>query len=141
VGRYRRRREEYGDEEEGLVNLTPLIDVVFVVLITFILVAPLVEVETVQLATGREQALGPIPLGSNKGLVVHVYQDNTIWINQVQISPHKLGYFFGEYVKRTPNRRLQVFHDRGASFGTYQELKNAAENAGFEAMDLVLNPV
>ena len=36
--------------EENLVNLTPLIDVVFVVLILFILIAPMVEADRVQLS-------------------------------------------------------------------------------------------
>ena len=37
-------------DDDANVNLTPLIDVVFVVLIMFILVAPLVEIDRIQLA-------------------------------------------------------------------------------------------
>ena len=35
-------------EDESLLNLTPLIDVVFVVLIIFILIAPMLDVDKVQ---------------------------------------------------------------------------------------------
>lgn len=38
------------NDDDANVNLTPLIDVVFVVLIMFILVAPLVEIDRIQLA-------------------------------------------------------------------------------------------
>jgi len=40
--------------EEPVINITPLIDVVFVVLIMFILIAPLVDKEGVDLARGGE---------------------------------------------------------------------------------------
>ena len=40
-----------GEGEESLLNLTPLIDVVFVVLIIFILIAPMLDVDKVQLAS------------------------------------------------------------------------------------------
>ena len=45
------------DDEEPLINLTPLIDVVFVVLIMFIVIAPMLEVERVELASAGESAL------------------------------------------------------------------------------------
>jgi len=33
-----------------------------------------------------------------------------------------------------------LIHDKQAYFGTYQEIKNAVEDAGFEGMDLLLSP-
>ncbi|MBM3184115.1 MAG: hypothetical protein FJZ64_02270, partial [Chlamydiae bacterium] len=41
--------EEEGNEEP-LVNLTPLIDVVFVVLISFMLIAPILDIDSLTLA-------------------------------------------------------------------------------------------
>lgn len=47
--------------EEPLINLTPLIDVVFVVLITFMLIAPVLDIDSVDLATsgGTEKKRSP----------------------------------------------------------------------------------
>jgi biopolymer transport protein ExbD len=42
------------ESDEPLINLTPLIDVVFVVLIIFILIAPMLEIDRVKLATSSE---------------------------------------------------------------------------------------
>ena len=39
-----------------------------------------------------------------------------------------------------PEARPQVFHDKKAEFGTYQAVKNAAEEAGFSHIDIILKP-
>ena len=52
----RKRRIFNSVTDESIVNLTPLIDVVFVVLIMFIVVAPLLEMEQVELADGTPKA-------------------------------------------------------------------------------------
>ena len=44
------RRKPVPDIEEPQINLTPLIDVVFVILIMFILIAPILELDRIDLA-------------------------------------------------------------------------------------------
>jgi succinate dehydrogenase / fumarate reductase flavoprotein subunit len=56
-------------------------------------------------------------------------------------------YFLGELEKslllqkkKHPGKNPQVIHDKNASFGTYQSIKNTLEKCGFEQMDLILKP-
>jgi len=42
--------------------------------------------------------------------------------------------------REMPTQIPQVFHDKNAHFGTYQMVKNAVEEAGFEQMDIILKP-
>ena len=128
-------------EEEGLVNLTPLIDVVFVVLILFILVAPLLELDRVTLANsaaeGEKQAL---PIQENAPIKIHVFADNTIWVNNTLIEGNDLYPFMKRCKEQMPATIPQIYHDKEAFFGTYQTVKNALEAAGFEEMDVILKP-
>ena len=134
-----RRKKEWNDEE-ALVNLTPLIDVVFVVLIMFILVAPMIELDNVQLAPGKEgNELSS--LSTSKNLIIHVKEDNTIWVNARQIPLDRLQYFLSEMRVRQGLEEIQLFHDYRAHFGTYQSIKNSAELAGFRNLDVILKPV
>ena len=134
-----RRKKEWNDEE-ALVNLTPLIDVVFVVLIMFILVAPMIELDNVQLAPGKEgNELSS--LSTNKSLIIHVKEDNTIWVNARQIPLDRLQYLLSEMRVRQGLEEIQLFHDYRAHFGTYQSIKNSAELAGFRNLDVILKPV
>ncbi len=123
--------------EDSSVNLTPLIDVVFVVLIMFILVAPLVQLDKVELATGGEEALS---LGKDSALIgIHVYADNSIQLNGKPMTLSSLADALRVLRAQHPSTRaVRLFHDVNARFGTYQSIKNQVEATGFEAMDVVL---
>lgn len=128
-------------EEDANVNLTPLIDVVFVVLIMFILVAPLVEIDRIHLATSTaEKKADMTTFQENSELKIHVYKDNTIWLNGVPLSIDELKVQLIQFRHVNKDVCPQIFHDREAFFGTYQSVKNAAEAAGFESLDVILHP-
>jgi biopolymer transport protein ExbD len=126
------------NEEEPTVNLTPLIDVVFVMLIIFIVIAPLLETDQVELAQGK-----PVPaktVSETSLITVHVKADNSVWLNRQRISVTDLKSKAAALRQVHPNVRPQVFHDKRAQFGTYQQVKNGLEEAGFEQMDIILSP-
>jgi biopolymer transport protein ExbD len=122
--------------EENLINLTPLIDVVFVVLIAFILVAPLLEVDHVNLASASYNTEKDIA-GKNT-LSIYVREDDSIWLNNQPISLSDLTMMLKEKKHKNIDQVPQIFHDKKASFGTYQNIKNAVEVAGFDQMDVIL---
>lgn len=124
--------------EEPLINLTPLIDVVFVVLIMFILMAPLLELDRIQLASGKESHSPSLQEGSP--LTIHVHSDNTILFLGKPIKLSELTSILRKAKKEYPKASLQLFQDKFAQFGTYQSVKNAAEDAGFDQLDLILKP-
>lgn len=129
------------DLQEPVINLTPLIDVVFVVLIAFILVAPLLDRDQVQLASGANlPSHTPLSMKEASPIQIHVRSDNTIlfagMVTCIDDLPQKLIAARQQF----PQARPQVFHDKRAHFGTYQALKNCLERAGFDEMDIVLSP-
>jgi len=125
-------------DEEPAINLTPLIDVVFVMLIIFIVIAPLLEVDQVELANGKPTSNQTA--SETSPIAIHVKADNSVWLNKQRISLQDLQGRAALLKKAHPGIKPQVFHDKKAHFGTYQQVKNAMEEAGFEQMDIVLNP-
>ena len=70
------------ENEEEDVNVTPLLDIVFIMLIFFIVTAtfikePGVEVQRPEAATGEDQKLVSI--------LVAITEDNQVWINNEQV--------------------------------------------------------
>lgn len=127
--------------DEPSVNLTPLIDVVFVILIIFIVIAPLLELERVELAdAGNTPIEGSMTVQESSPISIYVHPDNTVWFNNQQVDQLALTEMLKNAKTRYPNARPQLFHDRKALFGTYQWIKNAAESAGFVELDVVLKP-
>jgi biopolymer transport protein ExbD len=128
-------------DEEPTVNLTPLIDVVFVILIMFIVIAPLLELDRVELADAPLAGLGQAhSVQESSPITIHVLQDNTIRFNDQIVSPTELTALLLDAKRHYPQARPQVFHDRRAYFGTYQLVKNAVESAGFSQIDIILKP-
>lgn len=127
--------------EEASPNLTPLIDVVFVVLIMFIIIAPMLEIDKVKLADAphREEKQS-IAVQEASPITIHVHEDNSIWVNSVKIKAEELLPLLKNAKKHNPSRSPQLFQDRKASFGTYQTVKNAVELSGFDELDVILQP-
>lgn len=139
--RIRRSRDSKAVEEPS-VNLTPLIDVVFSILIMFIVVAPLLELDEVELAEANtDPQSSAVAVKEGGPISIHVHQDNTVWLNQRAIELSLLSELLKQEKARHPSARPQIYHDKRAHFGTYQSIKNAAEMAGFEQMDVILKPV
>lgn len=123
--------------EEAPINLTPLIDVVFVILIMFIVVAPLLEMDRIELADGPPLKQ---PAQNERTLVIHLRADDTVLFNQHPVSLEQLRTLLVQAHSRNPQQHPQLFPDRHVHFGTYQTVKNAVESAGFSKLDVMLKP-
>ena len=122
--------------DESLINLTPLIDVVFVVLIAFIIIAPLLEVDRVELAAATPSSEKDISKVSR--IAIYVREDDSVWINNRLVTDSELLSVLKESKSQNPKQIPQLYHDKKACFGTYQKVKSAAERAGFERIDVIL---
>ncbi len=136
-----RARSKSAHLPEAEMNLTPLIDVCFVVLIMFIVIAPLLEIDRVALASGPPlDGTSAIAAQEKSPLSIQVYSDDSLAVNKHLVSLDQLRKFLIYAKQKNPNLRPQLFHDRNAKFGTYQSVKNAVEAAGFSEMDVILKP-
>jgi len=138
----RKSRQFYSPahSEEASINLTPLIDVVFVVLIIFILIAPMLELDRIQLASSAQKNERDTSVRENSPIAIHVHADNSIWFQNKAVNAKELLSFLKEAKKKHPQKTPQLFHDRKAYFESYQAVKNAVELAGFEQLDVILQP-
>lgn len=128
-------------EEEPSINLTPLIDVVFVILIMFIVVAPLLNFENIELAEANAQdSAHSHSVASSSPVSIRVSSDNSVMLNDERIAMQELPQQLKKLRAQFPQATPQLFHDKRAFFGTYHNVKNAAEEAGYGTMDLILAP-
>ncbi len=123
------------------INLMPLIDVVFVVLIMFVVIAPMLELDRIQLAASAAHGLKEAAVvQENSPISIHVHADDTILFNKRPVSEVQLIALLKNAKHQHPREIPQLFHDKKAHFGTYQIVKNAVETAGFEQLDIILQP-
>lgn len=132
------RRKKEGTEEP-IINITPLIDVVFVILIAFIIIAPLLQKEDVELAQAGHAAT-QIVAAAPTDLQIRVSKNDSIIIQGKEIPREQVIGILKPLRVRFPGKAPQIFFDRKSSFGTYHFLKDALESSGFQEMEVVLSP-
>lgn len=118
-------------------NLTPLIDVLFVVLILFLIVAPMVNIDPIKLAESKSAKSEQFD--EAHCITVRIYNDQTVSVDKMHITFSNLEKALKDR-KRNNKQRLLVICDKKAHFETYQGVKEAAQSAGFSQMDIALNP-
>lgn len=123
------------EEEDSFINLTPLIDVIFIVLIAFIILAPLLNVENIELAPSSIKNSKRVSEGKIK---IYVKQDNSIWIERKKIELSVLSKVLREKKKFFDVETIQLYHDKKAYFETYQLVKKSVEEAGFKRLDIIV---
>ncbi len=127
----RLRKKTFSDtdalSEEHFINLTPLIDVVFVVLISFIVIAPIVQGEKIALASTEKVE----KISSQSETSIYVLKDNTLRFQQKKVTFSELKYLLSKR-KNQNNTTPCIYHDERASFGTYQKIKQLLESLGYK---------
>ena len=123
-------------EETPLINLTPLIDVVFVLLIGCIIAATFINIQNISLAEGH----GSTMECSVKDIIISVYKDHSILLNQKLVSFLELEIQLKELKKISPNSIPLLIQDGETSFRLYQKIKSTIENVGFNEFDVALLP-
>ena len=136
--RRRFRPGSFSDEGEELINLTPLIDVLFVVLIMFILIAPLLDLDHIQLSPKGDESEELVAINNNCPLKIFVQKDDSIWLGKHLLSIDALETTLVQLRKNHLTDTPELYCDEKGTFGTYQRIKNAIEAAGFDRLDVIL---
>ncbi len=106
------RIREDAQEEEAPVNLMPLIDMVFLLLI-FFLVATSIHKEERDLRVLLPEAGADAPLSAeSNAVVVNIRQDGTILVGQEQYSPQRLSTMLHTLAANQPGRKVLIRADK-----------------------------
>jgi len=126
-------RESF-EEEESEINLTPMLDVVFIMLIFFIVTAVFVKDPGVEVE--RPEALTYQTAGSGSIYVAITPQDE-IWIDRDVVDPAEVRYAIERLHKETPEAGIVIQADAEARNELVIRVMDAAKAAG--VMDIILS--
>jgi len=120
------------------INVTPLVDVMLVLLVIFMVTAPL-------LVTGVDvelpRASSPSLDQDNTALTVTVQGDGRLFINQTEVELTGLAARMDAITGANPDARVYVRGDEGVSYGRVMSAMGALYDAGYRRVALVTQPV
>jgi biopolymer transport protein ExbD len=122
---------------QASINITPLVDVVLVLLIIFMVVAP-------QMRTGPEvdlpETTKPREQGDERGrILVTLDMDGTLWIDDKQVAVEQFADGLRSAVGDEADPKIVLRSDARLSFGDVRRAMMAIEAAGFDGVGLIAN--
>ena len=116
------------------INVTPFIDVMLVLLIIFMVAAPLatVDIGVELLATAAEPAPRP-----DKPVFVTVKPDLSVAVGEELVTRDTLGTSLAAATKGRKDERIYLRADKSVSYGDLMEVMNGLRNAGYLKVALV----
>ena len=110
-------------EDEGNVDLTPMLDVVFIMLIFFIVTATFVKETGVEV--NRPQA-NTAEQKNNPSVLIAIRDDNSIWIDQRRIDIRSVRANIERLHAENPEGGVVIQADELASVKTFTEVLDQA---------------
>ncbi len=116
------------------INVTPFVDVMLVLLVIFMVTAPLMQQGIdVNLPKAKAKELPP-----EERLVITVKAGGNIYLNDVPVDMSTLKEKLSALSKKNPEVFLRA--DRSVSYGFVAELMAEIKDAGIEKLGLVTEP-
>ena len=116
-------------------TLTPLIDIVFLLLVFFLLTAHFVKDQSLDIVLPEAQSADA--LNNEHALEVNIDQYGSISIKGQHINPDKLDDILRNTLHGRRNRQVILRGDHTVPLGLTVKVMDAARKAGAESLDLV----
>jgi biopolymer transport protein ExbD len=120
------------------INTTPLVDVMLVLLIIFMITAPLLAHK---IKIDLPQASTVLLEEKPDTLVVSLLPDGTMYLNDVPISRESLVKRFANEAQRKPQPELHLHVDRTTQFQVLASIMADAQNAGMVKVGIATDPL
>ena len=132
-----RHDDDYGDMAE--INVTPLVDVMLVLLIIFMVTAPLLtEGLTVALPTAEGKSF---ELASNNPSKIQVTASGAVYLDGVAVGSTSLDTTLGPMLRARRVKRALLEADKAVPYGRVVAVLDVMNRAGVEQLGMVTQPV
>ena len=127
---------KYTVEANSEINVTPFVDIMLVLLIIFMVAAPLA---TVSVPVKLPRAVAPPGKNPPTPVFISIQNDGDVWIGDLKSSPGALGDDLRVQIgRRNPSEeRIFIRADQQTRYGDFMQVMNALQDNGFYSVALV----
>ena len=128
-----RKKNREADADEAQIDLTPMLDVVFIMLIFFIVVASFLKEAGIEV--NRPDANNNPPDPDATSIAVTITGDDQIWMENRRIDIRAARANIARLLASDPEQSFSVKTEPGATAGALLEVADAAREAGVKQVN------
>jgi biopolymer transport protein ExbD/biopolymer transport protein TolR len=118
------------------INITPLVDVVLVLLLIFMITAPVLQ-SGIQVAVPHTRQVNQL---SEVHLVVTIDKDQNVFLQDKPVNIHDLSSLLAQNPKNE-KKVIYVRADESVPFGAFASVMDAVKQAGISNISIVTQPL
>ncbi|MCE2483949.1 MAG: protein TolR [Desulfurellaceae bacterium] len=126
--------DELGDGSMSQINVTPLVDVMLVLLVIFMVTTPILQ-QGVGVELPRVEA-DPMA-GQEDQLVVAVSREGEVYLNAAELEIEALQTTLAAAVRNRPDQTVYLRADKNVMYGRVVEVMAAVRRAGVARLGMV----
>ncbi|HRI75478.1 MAG TPA: protein TolR [Alphaproteobacteria bacterium] len=131
-----RRRRAHGVMAE--INVTPFVDVMLVLLVIFMVTAPLLTAGVqIDLPKADAQAIGQ---QDNAPLEITLDRQGALFVGETKMTVERLTVMLQSIAAETTERRVYIRADQALDYGKVMEVMGLVSRLGFTKIALVTDP-
>lgn len=124
-----RRRPQLLEQDDGAVDMTPMLDIVFIMLIFFIVTSTFMKESGIDVTRPQAQTAVPQELAS---ILVAIDQNGDVWINRRQVDIRAVRANIERLHAENPQGTVVIQADKASQTGILVEVMDQAKLAGVE---------
>jgi biopolymer transport protein TolR len=126
-----------GAKVNSNINVTPMVDVMLVLLIIFMVITPMVQ-NKVNVTLARTTDADQMPDAEKEdAVVVAITRDNHVYLGANQIDVDSLGSKVADMLQNKTNKRIYFRADARSQYGKVEDAIDSVRTAGVDQIGLL----
>ena len=119
------------------INVTPFVDVVLVLLVIFMITAPVLQ-SGVEVAVPKTRTVKEI---SEERLVISIDRQQRVYLGNDAININQIGARLREKIRDPERQSIYLRADENVPFGAFATVMDAVKQAGISNVSIVTEPI
>jgi len=119
------------------INVTPLVDVVLVLLIIFMVTAPVLQ-SGIEVQVPRTKTVKEV---TEERLVISINRDQQVFLNNDPVNINQIAAKIHDKIRDPEGQSIYVRADENVPFGAFATVMDAVKSSGISNVSIVTQPI
>lgn len=119
------------------INVTPLVDVVLVLLIIFMVTAPVLQ-SGIEVSVPKTRSVKEI---TEERLVITIDKEQKVYLGSDPVNINEIGQKIRSKVRDPEGQSIYIRSDENVPFGAFATVMDSVKQAGFGNVSIVTQPI